>query len=301
MANQSGYKKQQNLSFAQLLSEVPAFVITLISAIVANTMLLFVDLMDSFGNLLRTAMLTILSKKLSKDLRFEYNYGVGKIEALVSLICNGVVFCGLLLTMGLSFHAIFYPQQPSDSIIAIVGFKVINVCFDTAFFTKQRSILKKHGTAISEANFAAALAALLFDSVTLISLLIVWVFRNDYIGGYISPVISIFVAIFLLIGCVKRTKQAIDELTDKTLPEKVQMKILSILVRYYDSYSQIFTINSHKVGTGVQVDLELAFEYDSRVEEIVSLKNQIQEDFYREIGECTLNIVVGEDPAAQGA
>ena len=301
MANQSGYKKQQNLSFAQLLSEVPAFVITLISAIVANTMLLFVDLMDSFGNLLRTAMLTILSKKLSKDLRFEYNYGVGKIEALVSLICNGVVFCGLLLTMGLSFHAIFYPQQPSDSIIAIVGFKVINVCFDAAFFTKQRSILKKHGTAISEANFAAALAALLFDSVTLISLLIVWVFRNDYIGGYISPVISIFVAIFLLIGCIKRTKQAIDELTDKTLPEKVQMKILSILVRYYDSYSQIFTINSHKVGTGVQVDLELAFEYDSRVEEIVSLKNQIQEDFYREIGECTLNIVVGEDPAAQGA
>ena len=71
MSTLSGYKQQQNLSFIQLLSELPAFIVTLVSAIFANTMLLFVDLMDSFGNLLRTAMVAILSKKLSKDLRFE--------------------------------------------------------------------------------------------------------------------------------------------------------------------------------------------------------------------------------------
>ena len=80
MNNQSGYEKQQNLAFAQLLSEAPAFIVTLISAIVSNTMILFVDLIDSLGNLLRTAIVTILSKKLTKDLRFEYNYGIGKIE-----------------------------------------------------------------------------------------------------------------------------------------------------------------------------------------------------------------------------
>lgn len=295
MSNPSGYKKQQNLAFVQLLSEAPAFIVTLISAIVANTMLLFVDLMDSFGNLLRTAMITILSKKLSKDLRFEYNYGVGKIEAIVSLICNGIVFCGLFLTMGLSFYALFFPERPSDSIIAIVGLKVINVCFDISFFVKQRNILKIHRTAISETNYAAALAALLLDSATLVSLLIIWLFRNNTIGGYISPVISIFIAIWLLIGCVKRTKQALDELTDKTLPEKIQMKILSILVRHYNSYSQVYTINSHKVGNDVQVDLYLAFENDTCIDEIVKLKKQIQEDFDREIGDCTVNIVMSED------
>ena len=92
MSNLSGYKKQQNLSFVQLLSEAPAFVITLVSAIFANTILLFVDLMDSLGNLLRTAMVTVLSKKLSKDLRYEYNYGVGKIEAIASLFATVLYF-----------------------------------------------------------------------------------------------------------------------------------------------------------------------------------------------------------------
>lgn len=67
---------------------------------VTNNILLFVDLMDSFGNLLRATMVTILSRKLSKDLRYEYNYGVGKIESIVSLFCSGIIFFGLLITIG---------------------------------------------------------------------------------------------------------------------------------------------------------------------------------------------------------
>lgn len=142
MSNKSGYKKQQNLSFVQFLAEMPSFVAVLVSAILSRTILVFVDLLDSFGNILRTAMVTILSKKLSKDLRFEYNYGVGKIEAIASLLCDGIVFFGLLLTLGLSVYSILFPEQPSDLVIAVVGLKVINVSFDITFFVKQRKIIK---------------------------------------------------------------------------------------------------------------------------------------------------------------
>ena len=295
MSIQSSYKKQQNLSLAQLLSEVPAFIVTLISAIFANTMLLFVDLIDSLGNLLRTAMITVLSQKLSKDLSFEYNYGVGKIEAIVSLFCNGIVFFGLLMTLGLSIHAIAFPEKPSDTIIAVVALKVINVSFDITFFVNQRKILAMHHSAIAETNYAAALAALLFDSVTLISLLVIWLLRDNPIGAYISPVISIFIAIYLIAGCIRRTKAALDDLTDKTLPEELQMKILNILIRFYNSYSQVSAINSHKIGNMVKVDLHLAFEENTSFEEIVMFKKQIQEEFDRQIGNCIVNIVVDDN------
>ena len=295
MSKQSGYKQQQNLSFVQLLSEAPAFIITLISAISANTILLFVDLVDSFGNLLRTAMVTILSKKLSKDLRFEYNYGVGKIEAIVSLFCNGIVFFGLLLTVGLAVYSIVFPEQPSDSIIAVAGLKAINVCFDTSFFVSQRKILKTHRSAISETNYAAALAALLFDSVTLISLFVIWLLRNNPIGGYISPVISIFIAIYLVGGCVRRTKVALEDLTDKTLPEEMQLKILSILTRFYDRFSQLNSINSHRSGDYVKIDLHLSFEKETSFEEIVTLKKQMQKEFDSQFGDSMINIIVDDE------
>ena len=105
MSNESNYKKQQNLSFAQFLTETPSFAAVLVSAILSRTILVFVD---SFGIILRTAIITLLSKKLSKDLRYEYNYGVGKIEAISSLLCDGIVFFGLLLTLGISIYSIIY-------------------------------------------------------------------------------------------------------------------------------------------------------------------------------------------------
>ena len=295
MSNKSGYKQQQNLSIAQLLAELPSFVAVLVSAILSRNLLVYVDLLDSSMYLISLVLIVLLSKKLTKDLRYEYNYGVGKIEAIASLLCDGMGCFGLLITLGFSVQAIIRPEQPSDFVIAVVGLKVINVSFDTAFFVKQRKITKIHSSAISNANYAEALSALLFDSVALVSLFVMWLLRNHPIGGYISPVVSIFVAIYLMSGYVKRIRQALTELTDKTLPEEEQMKILSILTRHYDSYSQVHSVNSHKSGDCIRIDMHLSFERNTSFEEILTLKKQMQDELDSQFGNCIVNIIVGED------
>ena len=295
MSNKSGYKQQQNLSIAQLLAELPSFVAVLVSAILSRNLLVYVDLLDSSMYLISLVLIVVLSKKLTKDLRYEYNYGVGKIEAIASLLCDGMGCFGLLITLGFSVQSIIRPEQPSDFVIAVVGLKVINVAFDTAFFVKQRKITKIHSSAISNANYAEALSALLFDSVALVSLFVMWLLRNNPIGGYISLVVSIFVVIYLMIGYVKRIRQALTELTDKTLPEEEQMKILSILTRHYDSYSQVHSVNSHKSGDCIRIDMHLSFERNTSFEEILTLKKQMQDELDSQFGNCIVNIIVGED------
>ena len=225
-------------------------------------------------------------------MRYEYNYGVGKVEAISSLLCDGIAFVGLLFALGLSVHEIIFPEQPSDLVIAVVGLKVINVSFDIAFFVKQRKITKIHNSAISKANYAEALSALLFDSVALVSLFAMWLLRDNPVGWYISPVVSIFVAIYLMFGYVKRTRQSLIELTDKTLPEEDQMKILNILTRHYDSYSQFHSINSHKSGDTTRIDIHLSFDKDTRVEEVVRLQKQMQNEIANQIDNCIVNIIV---------
>ena len=206
-----------------------------------------------------------------------------------------MAFLGLLITLGFSVHAIIFPEQPSDLVIAVVGLKVVNVGFDTVFFVKQRKIIKMHNSAISRANYAEALSSLLFDSVTLVSLFAIWLFRDNYIGLYISPVVSIFVAFYLMFGYIKRTRQALDELTDKTLPEEEQMKILNILTRYYDCYSQFYSVNSHKNGDITRIDMHLSFEKTTRFEEILALKEKMQDEFDSQFGNCIVNIIVSDD------
>ena len=143
MSNKSGYKQQQNLSIAQLLAELPSFVAVLVSAILSRNLLVYVDLLDSSMYLISLVLIVLLSKKLTKDLRYEYNYGVGKIEAIASLLCDGMGCFGLLITLGFSIQAIIFPEQPSDFVIAVVGLKVINVSFDTAFFVKHALFRKR--------------------------------------------------------------------------------------------------------------------------------------------------------------
>ena len=292
MGHKSGYKQQQNLSIAQILAELPSFVAVLVSAILSRNLLVFIDLFDSFMYLISLSLIVILSKKLTKDLRYEYNYGVGKIEAISSLLCDGIAFVGLLFALGLSIYEIIYPEQPSDLVIAVVGLKVVNVIFDTIFYVKQRKITKIHNSAISKANYAEALSALLFDSVALVSLFVMWLLRDNTIGRYISPVVSIFVAIYLMFGYVKRTRQALIELTDKTLPEKEQMMILNILTRYYSSYSQFYSINSHRSGDVTRIDIHLSFEKSTTFEEILTLKKQMQDKFDSQFSNCVVNIIV---------
>ena len=295
MGNKLGYEQQQNLSFAQIFAEVPSFVAVLVSAILSRNLLVYIDLLDSSMYLVSLVLIVILSKKLTKDLRYEYNYGVGKIEAIASLLCDSMGFLGLLITLGFSAQAIILPEQPSDFVIAVVGLKIINVGFDTAFFVKQYKITKIHNSAISKSNYAEALSALLFDSVALVSLFAMWLLRDNPVGGYIAPVVSIFVAIYLMIGYVKRIRQALTELTDKTLPEEEQMKILNILTRYYDSYSQFHSINSHKSGEVTSIDIHISFEKNTTFEEILTLKKQMQDEFDSLFGNCSLNIIAEED------
>ena len=295
MSNKSGYKEQKNLSIAQLLAETPNFVAVVVSAILSRNLLVYIDLLDSSMYLISLGLTIFLSRKLTKDLRFEYNYGVGKVEAISSLLCDGMGFFGLLITLGFSVQSIIIPEQPSDLVIAVVGLKIINVAFDTAFFVKQRKITKIHNSAISKSNYAEALSALLFDSVALVSLFAMWLLRATPVGGYIAPVVSIFVAIYLMVGYTKRMRQSFIELTDKTLPEEQQMKILAILTRYYSSYSQFHSINSQKSGDITRIDIHLSFEKGASVDEVISLKKKMQDELNRIFENCSVNIIAEED------
>lgn len=295
MNEAEGYKKQQRLSFVQFLAEVPNFAVLLVSVIISRSVLVLVDMLDSLGDLLRAATVTLLSKKLTRDLRFVYNYGIGKIEAIAALLCDGTVFFGLTIALGLSIHGILFPNKPSDFLIAVVALKVINVSFDSYFFIKQRKLLKHHRTAISKSNYAAAIFALLFDSMTLVSLLTVWLLRNNPIGHYITPVFSSVIAIYLMVQCIRRIKAALDEITDKTLPEEVQLKILSVMSKLHERYSRFYSIRSHRNGSVILVDFYIAFDDDVTFASIIKFKEDAQELMDRTVKGTIVNIVV-QDP-----
>ncbi len=295
MSDNNGYKEQRNLSSVQILAEAPFFIANLLPALFSGTVLLYVDLMDSLSYIIRNAMVLLLSNKLTKDLRYEYNYGVGKIEAISSLVGDAIVLFGMCLTLCLSVYSFFYPGKPSELLIAAVGLKFYDIIWDFAFFSKQRKIYKQNPNALAKTNYAAALGDMLFDGVAWISIFAMWLLRRTSVGAYISPVVSVFVAVYLIVGCVKRIKISLNELTDRTLPEDQQLKILKLLTRHYDSYTQVHSIDSRKSGDVTRVDISLSFENGTKVEKVIDLQSQMQDELNTQLGNSIVKITMEKD------
>lgn len=292
MKQKTDLKSQLKLTFLLLLAELPNFVAVTGSAIISKSLLVWMDFLDCACNLLQTILVIALAIGISRNLKYKYNYGVGKIEAIVSLFCDGIEFLGLLLMIGLSINSFINPAKPSGFLILVVGMKMINVGFDIAFLIPQAKIRKKNKGKVVESSYAAAIGALIFDAVALFSILIVWLLRNAEWSYYISPTITIGFAIVLIYFCFKRFRKSLGELTDVTLPEKEQMEILKIIVKYINYYEEFHSVKSRVIGQSVHIDLLFSFSDDTTYETLVDLKNKIQVDLEQIIESCEVNIVI---------
>lgn len=292
MNSKSAYREQKRLSLIQLFTELPDFILLSISAVLSGSLIVWMDLLDSFGYILRHFTVVLISKKLSRNLKYEYNYGCGKVEAIAALLCEGVLLLGLVLISGLSVYELVNVSQPSGLLLGVVGFKLYNVICDVVFFRKQCRLNRKQNGAIAQNGYAAAFGALLFDGVTLAALLIIWLLRSSPVSGYISPVISMLIAIYLMIGCFRRIASALTVLTDKTLPEKMQMQILQAVVSLYDQYSLFHRVDSHNVGDHLHIDVVVSFEDGTTAREIMAFKENVQSRIEDLPDDAVVNIII---------
>ena len=236
MKETSSYNKQQKLTIMQFFLELPNFIAVLLSAIFSGSLIVWLDLIDSLGGIFGEGVVMTQSRKLSKDLKFKYNYGVDKVEALTTILCEGVAIGGLICIMIISIIEIINPAKPSDLIIYVVILKIINVLLDLFFVYKQYKIKKESSSKIIKREFVSNIGALTFDVATLLSLLFIWLFRNFLFSWYIAPILSLVIAIVFTFFYSKHIKNAIDELSDKTLPENLQFKILKVLAHHQQEY-----------------------------------------------------------------
>ena len=288
------YKSQQKVSFLNFVSELPNFVAVTVSAILSGSLIVWMDFVDSLGNVLNSGFVALLSRKLRRDLKYEYNYGVGKVEAISSLACNGILICGLIFMLISSVNDLISPKEPSGILIYVVLLKVINVAFDAFFVRAQYKIKKSTETAIAVTEFHATLKSFAFDTVALVSLLICWAFRNVRAVWYFSPIICIILSVCFFIGAIRRSKDSIHILTDRTLPESDQMKILGVLSKFNGKYENFEFLSTRSSGNTVFIDLSLSFGDQTTYAQIKSLCREIQRETEGQIENSKVSIVISD-------
>ena len=286
------YRQQQRLSFLEFLCELPNFIAVALSAVFSGSLLVWLDFIDSLSNVTGAAFVALLARKLRKNLKYEYNYGIAKLEAISSLLCDAMLICGLLIMLAFSVVEILSPKRPSDLLIYVVLLKIVNVAFDAVFVWQQYNINRTKKTSVTESEFYSVIGSFAFDAVALLALLVCWLFRDEPAAWYFSPVVSILLSVVFFFCAAARIRKAVGILTDKTLPEPQQLLIMNVLSRFYDRYDDFLAVDSHTNGDTVCIDLKLRFPEDMPFSEIEKFRDDIAQAIGEKIPDCRVELVI---------
>lgn len=289
---EESYHSQLKVSFTSILTEIPGFFCVVVTVVYTQSLITWMDFIDALRSLLEQILTLLMAKKLSRNLKFEYNYGVDKLEALSSICVDTLVIGGMVILAFFSISEIIVPQRPSDLILYLAIWYAISIGMDTYFYLSEKKINEENKSVLVENKKASEFSSLLFDAVAAIAMMITYIFRSYKISWIIAPAVTFCLCIYFLLGCIKRIKKSIDTLTEKTLPESQQLLILKALNSCYEDYGELIAINSHQSEEIIYIDLNIKFDAHTTYEEIERFREKISKEIKKDINNSKITISI---------
>lgn len=284
--------QEKNLSFLTILWRSPQCATALIAAITSGSMFMWMEFVEKLSVVIPGILLALMSIRLNRNLKFRFNYGTGKVEAITALCCEIFDLAGLFCVIGFSIRSFFKPSHESDSAIAVI-LCIAGLALDIFILLSQRSIAHKaHSNRMLHTAFLSAKKEFAFDSIALAALILDTILRNIHGLSYFSPIACLILSVPFLLVIVHHASEAVLELADITADEEYQLKILTILNELSKDFEDYGEIYSRKSGNHVFIDIEISFPADTDYRTIKSVSANIKDRIGKEISNSRINIII---------
>lgn len=286
------YKKQAALSGFHFITEVINLVMVIFTLVKSRSLIIWLDLINSLGNTLRVGLMCLFSRKMMKSRKQTSHYDTEKAEAMVAFLCNCLVFIGLIVTLILSLIKFRHPTDPGMSLLWAIVFKFFCTLFDLPILIVQYRIKKKCNNQVTKSGFIGALTAFLFDAVAFLSVCIVFFTREMPGSEYVSPALSLLIAVVLMVFCVREIVKSIHTLTNKALSEEEQKRIISIISEGYDDYKYFDNVRIHYNEAAIRVDVTISIDEELFYSDIKKIRREVQQRLDDNIDDCVVTMLI---------
>ena len=285
-------EKEKTVAFIQFLNELLILSAMIVLEIMSRSLLLLAGAVGAVSLLIQAWIVYSISKKLTKNKSYEYDYGMGKFESFGGLIANLFMLIGLIAVLCTSIIGFFNPVKPSDILLWAIIVTAICTLINVGLFLKQRKINKIAHSKLIEAEDHVLRKNILFGSISLVAIAVVYIFRGVPLVVYFEPALCLVFSVVMIIKLVHPIKQCAYDLLDKTLDEDIQLKIMKALAAGNDQYETFRTVRTRSSGQTVYIDLLIGFKNDKTYEEINTALKQLETLITAEIPNCVVSIVL---------
>ena len=111
-------REEQRLALLLIVRRIPKFITSFVAAVVSGSMAVWLEFMENVSILIPGVLIAVLSGAMKHNLKYQFNYGTGKLEALTAFACEIFDIAGLLC---IDIEISFLPETPYGEVTKTVA------------------------------------------------------------------------------------------------------------------------------------------------------------------------------------
>lgn len=291
-SEQQAAQQQEKAVRLNLLLDVSMFVPVLTVAVLANSMLLMTDFFEYAKWIVSSLISWLILRRIRQGRTEAYEYGPEKIEVLGGTFISCLMLVGMVVMTGVIIGRIIRPEE------VVPGFGLVGILVHLAgtgmngwLWFRNKRIARETGGPILEATWRAHRADTFMNIGVIIALGLTLSLRQYHWSVYIDPICALAALLYPAGAFVAMLRRSLDELTDKTLEEAVQLQIMKQLADCFDGYESFHGIKTRRAGRRTFVEIRLGFHTDRSVGEMMDTVHHLKTGLETDIPGVEVTVV----------
>jgi cation diffusion facilitator family transporter len=282
-SNQEGGNKESSTRTAVIVGGCD-LLITLSAWWAANSSVILADLFKTLLEFIAVLLAWLTIRRIQKGGNHQFDYGIGKLENLSSLIVGVLMFFCLLVIVFSAVRSILHPSHIAGIGVWIsLGAQVVYAVINTRIYLQSKRLAKERNSPLMASQAGLFFTKAVGNGFILLSLGLSFVLGSFSWALYIDPVASLIIAASILFAALGIFKNSTLDLLDRTLEETHQIAILRSLAKHFDRYEELKEVRSRRSGSQVFIEIILGFAPELVATEVEKTARELKAELEKEI------------------
>lgn len=259
-------------------------------AYISNSTALLADLLRSTGEFFAILLSWCVIVQVARNDAATYNYGLGKLEQLASLVVATALFASFTVVFGTGISRLLNPEPLENPYFGLL-FAALGTLGNGFVWMKDYQLHQKSPSPVIEAQWKLFRAKTVATSIVVITLGMSVLSTHSAFSIYLDPIGSLVLALFLLHSSYSMVSTSMPDLIDRSVDEKVQLIIFSTLHNHKDQYTSLEKVRSRRSGARMFIDIFLSFEPDTPFKEVHECVMAIKFDLKERLGRAEVIVI----------
>lgn len=287
------WQREKEYSLARaILLDLGIYACLVVVALVSGSLTILAEVPRG-GLLLAIEIISLITLRRShRGLFSQYEYGIGKIEQVITVLIVIGLFAAALWTFEATISRIKHPEVlPTPAMIMGVVIASTNLAINTYCFGDFARNNAKESSIILAAQVKSRLVKTLSSAVVVVVLVIATWLADPTGATYVDAVGAVFVGIYMITTGIALLRESLPDLLDRALPEHEQLLLMKVMTQNFDDFDHFGSIKSRRSGGHAFIDLVLEFPPEMPLAEVNRRCTRIHDDIVGYIPDALVSVV----------